>query len=322
MLGPKGGPSPAATAAAEVILRRAFPFITADVFTDRVFGGNPLAVFPDAAGLDPELMQKIAGELNLSETVFVLPPDDPRHIARLRIFTPAIELPFAGHPTVGTAIILAETGAVGPDVDGIVLEEGVGPVPVRLERRQGAPMLAALTSPRLPSSVAEPPATADLARVLGLDASAIDGAGVAAGCYSTGNAFTIIPLRDRAALGSISLDRAAWNEVLRSGEAPHVYVLAMDDWKDGLEVQVRMFAPAMGIAEDPATGAAATALAGFLADRQTPWTGTRRWDIRQGEEMGRPSRIVLEADAEAGALRAVRVAGEAVIVSRGEFLVP
>lgn len=303
-------------------MSRSVSFITADVFTDRVFGGNPLAVFPDAAGIDPAVMQLVARELNLSETAFVLPPDDPRHAARIRIFTPAMELPFAGHPTVGTAIILAETGGLAPDADGLVLEEGVGPVPIRLERRPGVPMMAALASPRLPAAVSPAPGAGDLARVLGLDRSAIEEAGAAPGCYGAGVAFTIVPLRDAAALGAVAFNRAAWNEVLRSTPAPHVYAVAMDDWAGGGEVRARMFAPAMEIAEDPATGAAATAMAGFLADLLPPWEGTRRWEVRQGEEMGRPSRILLEADAEGGALKAVRVAGQAVIVSRGEFRLP
>jgi trans-2,3-dihydro-3-hydroxyanthranilate isomerase len=303
-------------------LSRPVPFITADVFTDRVFGGNPLAVFPDAAGIDPAAMQLVARELNLSETVFVLPPDDPRHTARIRIFTPAMELPFAGHPTVGTAIILAQTGRLGPDTEEIVLEEEVGPVPVRLERHPDGPMTAALSAPRLPAAVAQAAGAGDLSRVLGLDRSAIEEAGAAPGCYGAGVPFTIVPLRDSAALGAITFNRAAWNEVLRSTGAPHVYAVTMDDWAGGNEIRARMFAPAMEIDEDPATGAAATALAGFLADLLPPWTGTRRWVVRQGEEMGRPSLILLEADADAGTLGAVRVAGQAIIVSRGEFFLP
>jgi trans-2,3-dihydro-3-hydroxyanthranilate isomerase len=306
-------------------MSRALPFVTADVFTDRPFGGNPLAVFLDARGLDDALMQAIAREMNLSETVFVLPPQDARHTRRLRIFTPATELPFAGHPTVGTAVVLAETGALGGAAERMVLEEEVGPVEVTIDRGAddrgaGRATAAVLTSPRLSAAGPALPEPSTLARVLGLPVSAVAEAGVPPGGYEAGVPFAIVPVRDPAALSAIRLDLAAWRDVLADAWAPHLYAVTMEDWATGREIRARMFAPAMGIAEDPATGAAAAALAGFLADRQRLADGEVRWTIRQGEKMGRPSEIALEADISGGRLARVRIGGKAVIMSRGEFV--
>jgi trans-2,3-dihydro-3-hydroxyanthranilate isomerase len=299
-----------------------FPYVLADVFTDRLFGGNPLAVLPDARGIGEADMQLIAREFNLSETVFVLPPAKPHHSKHLRIFTPAIELPFAGHPTVGTAVVLAEIGALGTITDHIeiVFEEAVGPIAVRITTAPNRPLLATLTTARLPQRQAAVPDTTALARLLGLEPARLMIEGVAPASYSAGVPFTCIPVADRAALAAAAIDRAVWSELLAGGDAPHVYVFTMADWRSGREVSARMFAPAMGIVEDPATGAAAVALAGFLADLQRPPEGERCWQIRQGEEMGRPSRIELAADMHDGKLSAVRVGGNAVIVGRGELI--
>ena len=293
-------------------------YLVADVFTDRRFGGNPLAVFPEAAGLDAALMQAIARELNLSETVFVLPPETPAGTRRLRIFTPAMELPFAGHPTVGTAVLLAEAGAFG-DAAEIVFEEGAGPVPVRLERGGDGRIQATLTSPRRPEPVPGLPGPEALARVLGLPPSALAGAPPPA-AWSAGVPFAIIPLRDREALTEARIDIPAWREHLAEGVAPHVYPAWMEDWTAGREVRVRMFAPAMGIPEDPATGAAAAAMAGFLAGLQRAADGRVAWRVRQGEEIGRPSEIAVGAMIENGRLRAAEVGGGAVLVARGSLL--
>ena len=293
-------------------------FITADVFTDRPFGGNPLAVFPEAA-VPPELMQRLAAELHLSETVFVLPPENPAHTRRLRIFTPGMELPFAGHPTVGTAIILAETGQLGP-IDrrlDIVFEEGAGPVPVTIERGADGRLTATLTSPRVPSRV---PGSLDptlLAAAIGLKEAMLQ-ADVAPAIYSAGVSFAIIPVRPEF-LSQAHVDLALWRSDLAQTPAQHLYLAALDDWAGGHEARVRMFAPAMGITEDPATGAAAAAFVGFLADRQKPADGAVRWTLSQGTELGRPSRIEIGADLVDGKLTAARVGGTAVLMSRGAF---
>ena len=293
-------------------------FLTADVFTDRPFGGNPLAVFPDAAGLDDKTMQIVARELNLSETVFVLPPEQPGHTRRLRIFTPAMELPFAGHPTVGTAVLLAETGVL--DASDIVFGEGAGPVPVRIART-AAGTTATLTSPRPPILEAPAPDRAALARVLTLPPDAL--ATVAeAGVYSAGTPFTIVPLRDEAALAAARVDIGAWGECLAGTASPHLFVVTMADWTAGRDVRARMFAPAMGIAEDPATGAAAAALARFLIDLQHPADGRADWIVVQGVEMGRRSTILVGADVVAGEAAAVRIGGTAVRMSQGTFRLP
>lgn len=286
-------------------------FYTCDVFTDRRFGGNPLAVLPDARGLDDGLMQVIAREFNLSETVFVLPPDDARHAARLRIFTPAAELPFAGHPTVGAAFVLATTGTIGPDEREIVFEENVGPVPVEIERAGGAVVRCTLTAARSPEHGPPPPATDRLAAMLSLPVAELAGP---AECWSCGTPFLVIPLASVAALERCRLDAALCRSLLDGYATQHVYPVARagaTTWR------VRMFAPALGVGEDPATGSAAAAFAGWLA-RHDATTATS-FELQQGAEIGRPSLLRLQFDRTAGAPVRVRVGGAAVMVSTGSI---
>jgi trans-2,3-dihydro-3-hydroxyanthranilate isomerase len=289
---------------------RPFRYYTCDVFTDRLFGGNQLAVLPEARGLDDATMLAIAREFNLSETVFVVPPADPANTARLRIFTPGGELPFAGHPTVGTAFVLATIGAT-PGASEIVFEEGVGPVPVRIERRAGEVVACTLTAARRPARGATLPPRGRLASMLGLRlADLLAGAEV----WSCGVAFAVIPLASVDALVRARLDRDRWTTLLGSHEGSKVYPVARVDeatWR------VRMFAPSVGIAEDAATGSAAAALAGWLVSLQPQPDGARRWRLLQGEDIGRPSEIGLEVDVVDGAPAAVRVGGSAVMVSEG-----
>lgn len=296
-----------------------YRFHTLDVFTDRVFGGNPLAVFPDARGISDAGMRAVARELNLSETVFVFPPE-AGGTRRVRIFTPGAELPFAGHPTVGTAILLVSLGEV-PAVEGeveLVLEEGVGPVPVRVRVRGGVPEFAQLTSAQRPAFLQQkPPAAPELASLLGLSTDDLHPIWEPA-AVSAGVPFTVVPVRDVEALGRARPDPAAWERLLAHSDAPHLYVVVPA--APGGTVRARMFAPAMGIAEDPATGGAAAALGGYLA--QGGGEGTLRWAIKQGVEMGRPSRIELEADVQNGVTLRVRVGGAAVRVSDGTMEIP
>jgi trans-2,3-dihydro-3-hydroxyanthranilate isomerase len=300
-------------------------FVTYDVFTEKRFGGNPLAVFPDAGDLDIAEMQTIAREFNLSETVFVSPvAGKPLH-RRLRILTPNYELPFAGHPTVGTAVALAELGAFPwPEKQNaleIEFEEGVGPVPVRIERRQGRPLYATLSMPRLPERGPDGPDLKSLARVLGLDVERLSKE-VSSACYGAGVPFTIVPVRDAEALAAIALDLGAWRQLMAETWGKALFVIVLSDLRDKREIRARMFPPAMGITEDPATGAAVVALAGFLAEKKlVPQQHSFACTVRQGEEMGRPSRLALEMDFAEGRLQAIRLGGAAVAVSRGTFLI-
>ena len=302
-----------------------YPLHTLDVFTTEPLGGNPLAVVRDAAGLDALTMQRIAGELGLSETVFVLPPTDARTaLCRLRIFTPAVELPFAGHPTIGTAILLADLGLapfVG-DTASFVLEENVGPVPLTVRRTPDGELTAMLTAARLPEEGPAPPHAPLIAKVLGLELQdlALDGLGPRA--YSAGWPYLIVPLRDRAALARARVDLAQWREHLAGYWAPSLYLVTHDTGTDAVQVRARMFGPALGIPEDPATGAGALDLIGYLVDQERPADGTRRWVLDQGVEMGRPSRLIIEADVQGRRVRAARLAGTARRMIDGTLRIP
>ncbi len=300
-------------------------FFTADVFTDKLFGGNPLAVFPNGDAVDPALMQRIANEFNLSETVFVLPPDDPGHTRRLRIFTPAVELPFAGHPTVGTAFVLAAVGdieATGAETD-IVFEEGVGPVPVRIRTADGRPQFSRLTTAVLPEQGPPPPPRETLAGLLALEPDdLVDDADHRAEAWSAGVPFLFVPLRDLDALARCKVDRAEWEASVADSWAPQFMPFTRATDADDVDIQARMFAPAMGITEDPATGAAAAAFAGYLASRDPTPSGTVSWVVAQGVEMGRPSRLHIDVDRADGAVTAVHVGGATVLVSEGNLILP
>jgi trans-2,3-dihydro-3-hydroxyanthranilate isomerase len=300
-----------------------YAFHTLDVFTRQRFGGNPLAVVPDARGLTGADMQQVAREFNLSETVFVLPPERPAHTRRLRIFTPAAELPFAGHPTLGAAWLLAALGTIPLEepATALVLEEGVGPVTVEIEVQNGQPTFARLTAARLPAPGPAPPDPARLADLLALTATDLDGGDWQPEAWSCGVPFLCVPLRDRAALSRARLRLDRWARTLADFWAPQVYPFCRDP-TDPAVFHARMFAPALGVAEDPATGAAAAAFAGYLARRAGRATGARRWTVVQGMDMGRPGTLVVEADLDDGQPRAVRVGGAAVQVSMGELEVP
>lgn len=298
-----------------------YRYHTLDVFTDQIFGGNPLAVFPEATGLDEERMQRIARELNLSETVFVLPPHSEDATCRIRIFTPARELPFAGHPTVGTAILLAALGRVRAEGSEarVVLEEGVGPVSVTVRLRDGVPVFAQLSAARPPEVGPAPPPLAEIAAMLSVSPEDLAGGGQEPAMVSCGVPFLIVPLRDREALGRARLDLSRWERVLADAWANSVYLISPGEESD---IRARMFGPGVGIVEDPATGAAASALAGYLAMRDPSTDGILRWTVEQGIEMGRPSWLELEAEKQGGAVTVVRVGGAAVLVGEGEMLVP
>lgn len=297
-----------------------YRFYTCDVFTDRRFGGNPLAVLPEAEGLTTQQMQQITREFNYSETVFVLPPDEPAHTFRLRIFTPAVEIPFAGHPTVGTAHVLAVSGAIrlaGADTD-VVFEEGVGPVPVAIRANvAGEPVFAQLTAARLPEFGPPPPAPEAVAAALSLEVDDLLAGGQEIEAASCGVPYLFVPVRDRQVLARVRLDEAAWERAVADYWAPDVYVMTYDYEQPGSDLRARMFAPEFGVLEDPATGSAAAALAGYLGVRDEVTDGTLRWRVEQGFEMGRPSILEVEADKAGGEITSVRVGGATVMVSEG-----
>jgi trans-2,3-dihydro-3-hydroxyanthranilate isomerase len=293
-----------------------FRFYTLDVFTDKPFGGNPLAVVLDADDLSGERMQIIASEFNLSETVFVLKPAKAGPNRRkVRIFTPQTELPFAGHPTVGASYLLAKLKLVELDaaVPIMVLEEGVGDVPVKVQSGTDGPRATQMSVPRMPERGPVPPSRADVAAMLSL-AEADLLAGHAA--YSCGVPFLFVPVRDRAAIARAKLRTDLWEKLLSGWWAKSVFPFTTDTVSKEAQVHARMFAPAMGVAEDPATGSAVSALAGFLHD-QDPHDGSHHWLVEQGFEMGRPSLIDLEADVLAGTVAAIRVGGTSVLMTEG-----
>jgi trans-2,3-dihydro-3-hydroxyanthranilate isomerase len=298
-----------------------YTFYTADVFTDTLFGGNQLAILPDARGLSTEQMLAITREFNYSESTFVFPPDDPKHTRRVRIFTPGGEIPFAGHPTVGTAHVLAAIGEIpltGAETR-IVLEENVGPVPVVIRARDGKPEFAQLSVAKLPE-VSQPTVSRErLAAILSLEPNDILDGDFAPQMVSCGLPFLIVPVTDRKALARSRLRLEPWEESLQGTPSEMVMLFAADPERPGSDMRARMYGPAVSIVEDPATGSACACLAGYLAAR-TPRDGTLRWVVEQGFEMGRPSILETEADKKDGVITAVRVGGQTVLVSKGELL--
>jgi trans-2,3-dihydro-3-hydroxyanthranilate isomerase len=293
-----------------------YRFHTLDVFTDTPFGGNPLAVVLDADVLGGERMQTIAAEFNLSETVFVLKPAKPgAHRRKVRIFTPQAELPFAGHPTVGTGYLLAKLNLVklNPADPVMVLEEGVGDVPVKVRFGKDGLESTQMSVPRMPERGPKAPSRQDLAAMLSLAEADLLTHHAA---WSCGVPFLFLPVRDRETIARVKLRTDLWEKLLAGWWAKSVFAFTTETVSKDAQIHARMFAPAMGIAEDPATGSAAAALAGFLHD-QEPRDGRRRWRIEQGFEMGRPSRIELETDIAGGRINAVRVGGNSVLMSNG-----
>jgi trans-2,3-dihydro-3-hydroxyanthranilate isomerase len=300
----------------------ALRYTTLDVFTDRPFGGNPLTVFCDQPELSAQAMQAIAREFNLSETVFIVPARDSRALRRLRIFTPAMELPFAGHPTVGAAHTLVETGiAELKSAQGkFALELGVGLVPIQVTRRDRGPPFIQLTTAVLPESRDTAPSRAELAQLLSLNDADILCDRDFAQPYSCGLPYLIVPVRDRATLAKARPDTAAWGRILSGAWAQGIFIVCRDPELAGSHIRARMFWPEAGVFEDPATGSAAAALAGYLADRDAQSEGTSRWVIEQGFEMGRPSLIQIEVDKANAKVTAVRVGGTAVRMMEGTLL--
>lgn len=293
-------------------------FVIADVFTETAFGGNQLAVFPDGRGISDRAMQALAREFNFAETTFVLPPQDPRHLRRVRIFTPKAELPFAGHPTVGTAAVLARLGLVplSGGAASIVLEEGIGPVAVEIKLR-GETVLAHLVTEKEVESPSARPARSQAASALSLPEDAV----LETWCAGMGVRFCFVHLASREAVDRAVLDRAAWSTNFAHAWSPNLYFFA-GGLATGSRLYARMFAPALGIDEDPATGAGAAALAGYLAARSPAEDGSFKWEIDQGIAMGRPSFIEASAEKRRGRPARVKVGGATVLVGEGTMNVP
>ncbi|MEM9973030.1 MAG: PhzF family phenazine biosynthesis protein [Pseudomonadota bacterium] len=281
------------------------PYAVYDVFTDQPFAGNPLAVVFDAAELDTEAMVAITREFNFSETTFILPPEDSAHTAKVRIFTPSAELPFAGHPTVGTALALNARGAGAEQV----LELGVGPIPVTIAEGRAEFVT------RTPLTRGEEPEIARIAACLGLTEAAIRTKAHAPQMASVGLSFCLVELTDRASLTAVVTDLPAFREAAdRYSDRANFGLFCYT--RDGGTVHARMFAPTGGIPEDPATGSASAALTAYLA---TLDASDLTLTIHQGEDMGRPSRIETRATFSDGAVRSVAVAGRARKVMEGQL---
>ncbi len=304
-------------------------FIQLDVFTDRPFCGNPLAVFPETSELTDERMQQIAREMNLSETVFVLPPKDENALRRLRIFTPTQELPFAGHPVVGTWYCLAREGMVPLPENGtgwahIKQEVGIGVLPVDIEFKDGDPSQVVMTQGKfeIVNEIEDWQEQAEIARALGLAREDLD-ENLPIQSVSTGNSMLLVPVRSLADLGHCRVNLALLSEVYERAKATGCYAFTRETIEIGEARAHARFFVGMNIGEDPATGSAAGPLGGYLVYHDAagvePVDGVCRFVIEQGDFMNRPSRIGLEVKGKAGKIEEVRVGGTAVVVARGEL---
>jgi trans-2,3-dihydro-3-hydroxyanthranilate isomerase len=293
-----------------------------DVFTATAYAGNPLAVVFGADDLDAVAMQAIAGEFNLSETVFITEPKGRDADFGLRIFTPARELPFAGHPTIGATVALAmDSGAGEGEVRRFVFEETIGDITA--DGRINGPRhgSARFFAPRLPEQAGELPDFDGIAEALGLKPGDLMDAPLNGGIWSAGVAFAMVPLRDAGVLERIALDRTAFEDVFGGADPVGVYAVAKasatehtTDWR------CRMFAPHLGIDEDPATGGAAAAFSGLIAEQAGSGDGEHSVALYQGVEMGRPSLIRLRLRLENGRLSELMLGGDAVKIAEGTLL--
>jgi trans-2,3-dihydro-3-hydroxyanthranilate isomerase len=301
-----------------------YRFLQVDVFSDRPFGGNPLAVFPDAAGLTTPQMQQLALEMNLSEITFVLPPTLPEADFRVRIFTPAKEIPFAGHPVIGTHWVLAHLGYVElrEPVTTVRFELGVGVLPADLHVVNGDVERVVMTQdrPRFGTALDD---TSELAAALGLRSAAISGTLLPAQVVSTGLSQLIVPvqsLTDVEKMNPTHLNVPALDALCRSiGAEETALVFSLETVNAAADVHVRFFAPSYGILEDPATGSGNGALGAYLVKHHAVLVEepTTHLISEQGLEIGRPSTLYLEIDSSKSEPTAVRVGGQVAPVIEG-----
>ena len=281
-----------------------------DVFTDTPFTGNPLAIVEGADALSSAQMQTLARQFNLSETIFIQRPATPEHSAKVRIFFPTAEIPFAGHPTIGCALHLA-----GDSETRITLEEQAGLVPVGITRDGPIP-LAEFTAPKLPVRHADTPPQALIAAALGL--STHDLGPHAPGVWEGGPPFLYIPVTSLDALALARPQEPAWSDLMRAARVDCAYLYTVH----GSGYRARMFSPSAGIPEDPATGSASAILAAQLLANGALAEGTTVLFLTQGVEMGRPSDIRLTVDVTADQITAIRIAGRAVKIAEGQIRIP
>ncbi|HEY0051275.1 MAG TPA: PhzF family phenazine biosynthesis protein [Pyrinomonadaceae bacterium] len=302
---------------------RKYEFYQLDVFTDKAFAGNPLAVFPEAGELSAEEMQKIAREMNLSETVFVLPSE--RALRRLRIFTPMRELPLAGHPVVGTWNLLATLGVVPSQAEGTVTIEqelNLGILPVDIEYRDEKPLQVTMTQGAFEAGaiISDEREISRLAQGLGLNLAELNfSAGLPVQVVSTGIKALGVPVVSLDALGRCRINSSLLSEIYLSCGAIGCYAFAFETMEDASRVHARFFAPDDNIPEDPATGSAAGSLAGYLVYHDA--IDTKKFTIEQGDFMKRPSRIHAEVTGEKGSVGRVRIGGQSVVAAKGEVYV-
>ena len=309
---------------------RSYRFLQFDVFTGTLFGGNQLAVFTDGRGLPAETMQAIAKEMNFSETTFVLPPEQPGTDFRLRIFTPGAELPMAGHPVIGTAFALARSGALAPDRDSFVFGLNIGPTPVTLTWKDQDLSFAWMTQ-SLPV-FSEPLANrGGAAAVLGLQDSAVGGTGLPVQVVSCGLPYLLVPLATRRAVDNAILVPDALGTVLHQAgvDAGGVFLFSTERGSTGspqadrATAYSRMFAPGVGVFEDPATGSASGPLGCYLVRHKiVPAAKAASMLSLQGVKMGRPSHVHISIGAEGTDISSVRVGGESVLAGEGVLYIP
>jgi trans-2,3-dihydro-3-hydroxyanthranilate isomerase len=303
---------------------RSYRYLQFDVFTDRLFGGNQLAVFLDGRGLTTETMQAVAREMNFSETTFVLPPERTDTDVRMRIFTPGSELPIAGHPTIGSTFALARAGVIEPGRERFVFHLGIGPVPVTLTWRQSDLSFAWMTQPA--PTFGEPidnPSAA--AAALGLSESAVAGTGLPVQVVSCGVSFLFVPIATRRAVDSASINPVSYDALMRRtpGKVNGVFFFSPERGADNATVYSRMFAPDVGIAEDPATGVASGPLGCYLVRHKVVVEEKAGAMLSlQGVKMGRPSHVHISIGVERGEINSVRVGGEAVLAGEGTLYIP
>ncbi len=302
--------------------QRSLKFYQADVFTGQPFGGNPVAVFPDAEGLTDDQLQRIAREMNLSETVFVFPPTDPAAAARLRIFTPTQEIPFAGHPILGTFYVLAHLKRISIQ-DGItrVMQEcNIGLYPIEVHADQGSVVRVVMAQPK--PEFLDPIGAIDelylIAAALGIPKHVIAEAKWPLQVVSTGLPVLIVPVRTLTAVRSITPDASAIIKICERFGANGIMVFTTVTVESFASVHARMFAPKIGILEDPATGSAGGALGAYLVHNGVVEVGpTTEILIEQGYEIDRPSRILVQVKSEDDVIQGVTVGGQCVMVVEG-----